>query len=124
VCLVARYFEAAGVPTVILGSALDIVEHCGVPRFVYSDMPLGNPCGKPFDREMQRAIVAQTVDVLQTADKPRTTVKVPYPFSGDGSWRERYLEVRAGDAARLAKLGAERRAQRQRVRDEGRVRED
>jgi D-proline reductase (dithiol) PrdB len=33
VSLVARHLETNGIPTVIVGSALDIVEHCGVPRF-------------------------------------------------------------------------------------------
>ena len=35
--LVARILEEAGIPTVILGSAIDIVEHCGVPRFLFTD---------------------------------------------------------------------------------------
>jgi len=39
VSLVARYLEANGLPTVIVGSALDIVEHCGVPRFLFTDFP-------------------------------------------------------------------------------------
>ena len=124
VCLVARYLEATGVPTIILGSTLDIAEHCGVPRFVYSDMPLGNPCGRPFDASMQSAIVAKTLDVLEAADAPRTTIKTDHRFSDDETWRDRYLEVRADDTARLAKLGDERRAQRQRERAEGRVRRD
>ena len=38
-------------------SARDIVEECGVPRFLFVDFPLGNPCGKPWDAEMQRRIV-------------------------------------------------------------------
>ena len=38
--LVARYLEAHGMPTVIIGSALDIVERCGVPRFLFVDFPL------------------------------------------------------------------------------------
>ena len=59
VSLTARHLEAAGMPTVILGSALDVVEHCGVPRFLFTDFPLGNPCGKPFDTAMQEAIVVQ-----------------------------------------------------------------
>jgi len=40
--LVARYLEAAGISTVLLACAKDIVEHCGVPRAVFSDFPLGN----------------------------------------------------------------------------------
>ena len=47
--LTARYLEAHGIPTVIIGSAWDIVEWCGVPRFLFADRPLGNPCGHPWD---------------------------------------------------------------------------
>jgi len=47
VSLVARHLEANGVPTVIAGSALDIVEASGAPRFAFTDFPLGNPLGKP-----------------------------------------------------------------------------
>ncbi len=45
VSLVARHLEENGVPTVIMGTARDIVEHCGVARLVFSDFPLGSPCG-------------------------------------------------------------------------------
>ena len=49
ISLVARHLEAAGIPTVIMGCAKDIVEHAGVPRFLFSDFPLGNAAGKPHD---------------------------------------------------------------------------
>ena len=65
--LVARHLEANDIPTIILGSAKDIVEHCGVPRFLFTDFPLGNPCGKPWDVEMQRRIVG-LADVLGGAE--------------------------------------------------------
>ena len=42
ISLHARYLEAHGIPTVVMGCAKDIVEHCGVPRFLFSDFPLGN----------------------------------------------------------------------------------
>ena len=109
-CLVARHLEAAGIPTVILGSALDIVEYCGVPRFLFTDFPLGNPCGRPFDRQMQRAIVEMGLGVLESAVAPRTTVRTPYRWSEDETWRSRYLEVRPEEAARLAAQGETRRA--------------
>jgi len=35
VSLVARHLETNGIPTVVLGCAKDIVEHCGVPRFLF-----------------------------------------------------------------------------------------
>lgn len=85
--LVARHLEANGIPTVVLGSARDIVEYAGVPRFVFNDFPLGNPCGRPFDAAMQRRIVAMGLELLETATKPGTIVQTPYVWSDDTSWK-------------------------------------
>ena len=122
--LTARHLEVAGIPTVILGSALDVVEHCGVPRFLFTDFPLGNPCGKPFDASMQEAITAQGIDLLESADGPRTTVRTPFRWGGDESWRDRYMEVRAEDLADLARRGEARRARRVREKAQGKARGD
>jgi D-proline reductase (dithiol) PrdB len=109
VSLVARHLEAAGLPTVIIGSALDIVEHCGVPRFVFTDFPLGNPAGPPDRRDVQRATVELALGLLSDAGKPRTTVRAPFEWH-DPDWRRRYGRVDAAEAERLRKLGVERRA--------------
>jgi D-proline reductase (dithiol) PrdB len=93
VSLVARHLEADGIATVILGSARDVVEHCGVPRFVFTDFPLGNPCGKPWDADMQRAIVCLGLDLLEKAFAPRTTVQAPFVWSEDQSWRDEYMRI-------------------------------
>ncbi|NIP15816.1 MAG: hypothetical protein GWM88_14265 [Pseudomonadales bacterium] len=103
-------------PTVIIGSALDIVEHCGVPRFLFVDFPLGNPCGKPGDADMQRRIVRQGLSLFESADKPQTTVHCAERWGSD-EWRARYMEVNEGNRAELARKGDElrqRRATRQR----------
>jgi hypothetical protein len=121
VSLVARHLEENGIATVIIGSALDIVEHCGVPRFVYTDFPLGNPCGKPFDADMQRRVVAAGIDLLERAEQPRSVVKMPLNWGND-EWRDRYMEIRPEDRAKLAQLGDERRAQRGTLKAEGQVR--
>jgi hypothetical protein len=71
---------------VVFGCARDIVEHCGVPRFVFCDFPLGNPCGKPFDTAMQRHVVGLGLDLLETARAPRTTVVAPYQWHED-TWK-------------------------------------
>jgi hypothetical protein len=99
VSLVARHLEAAGIPTVVVGSARDVVEHCGVARFVFTDFPLGNPCGKPNDPEMQRAIVSIALDVLESARHPRTTVQTPFAWGDDG-WRDAYMRLGAPDLRR------------------------
>lgn len=88
--LVARHLEANGVPTVIMGAAKDIVEHCGVPRFLFSDFPLGNSAGKPFDPESQAATLELALRVLETAPAPRTTVQSPQRWSDDSSWKLDY----------------------------------
>jgi hypothetical protein len=93
VSLVARHLEAHGIPTVILGSARDIVEQCGVPRFVFTDFPLGNPCGKPYDAAMQRAIVGLGLELLEKAFVPRTTLQTPFVWSEDQSWRDDYMRI-------------------------------
>jgi D-proline reductase (dithiol) PrdB len=111
--LVARHLEANAIPTVIVGSALDVVEHCGVPRFVFSDFPLGNPCGHPFRRDMQKAILRQALDLIGSAPGPRTTVRAPYDWrEDDPDWRSRYGRVDAAERERLLAVGEARRRQR------------
>ena len=88
--LVARHFEANGIPTVIMGCAKDIVEYAGVPRFLFSDFPLGNSAGKPFDRESQAATLELALRVLETAPAARTTVQSPQRWSDDAAWKLDY----------------------------------
>ena len=88
--LVARHLEANGIPTVIMGAAKDIVEHCGVPRFLFSDFPLGNSAGKPFDAESQAATLELALRVLETAPGPRTTVQSPQRWNDDANWKTDY----------------------------------
>ena len=111
--LVARYLEANGLATVIVGSALDIVEHCGVPRFLFTDFPLGNPCGPPWRRDLQASIVAQAICLLASAERPRTTVRSPIDWPGDDPWRPRYGRVTPEDRERLLALGESRRQRQQ-----------
>ena len=85
--LVARHLEANGIPTVIIGAARDIVEHCGVARFLFVDFPLGNPCGEPDKVYMQRSIFAQALDLLESAKGPNTTIRAPYDWSGGQRWK-------------------------------------
>jgi hypothetical protein len=60
-----------------MGCAKDIVEHCGVPRFLFSDFPLGNSAGKPFDVASQRETLELALQVLESAPAARTTVQNP-----------------------------------------------
>ena len=88
--LAARHLEANGIPTVIMGAAKDIVEHCGVPRFLFSDFPLGNSAGKPHDPESQAQTLELALRVLETAPGPRSTVQSPQRWNDDASWKLDY----------------------------------
>ena len=85
--LVARHLEANGMPTVIMGCAKDIVEHCGVSRFLFSDFPLGNSAGRPFDPESQALTLELALRVLESAPAARTTVQSPLRWRDDASWK-------------------------------------
>jgi len=115
VSLVARHLEANGIPTVVVGSARDVVEECGVARFLFSDFPLGNPCGRPWDREMQNRIVGFALDLLESATLPRTTVQTPFAWSEDSAWKERYARVDPAQREQLVALGEARRAQQRKA---------
>ena len=120
--LVSRHLEANGIPTVVIGAARDIVEECGVARFLFSDFPLGNPCGKPYDAEMQRAIVGYALDLLETARLPRTTVQTPFRWSEDETWKANYARLDPERIEALRRAGERRRAQQEAARAEGRTR--
>lgn len=106
--LVARYLEENDVSTVIIGSARDIVEECGVARFIFTDFPLGNPCGKPWDVAMQRSIMAMALDMLERAWMPRTTVQTPFRWDND-EWRENFMRIDESNREDLAQEGEVRR---------------
>ena len=102
--LVSRHLEANGIPTIIMGAAKDIVEYCGVPRFLFSDFPLGNSAGRPHDPESQAQTLELALRVLETAPAARTTVQSPLRWRDDASWKLDYNN--------LAKLSPEDLAER------------
>lgn len=82
-------------PTVVIGSAKDIVEQCGVARFLFTDFPLGNPCGRPNDIAMQKTILEMGLSMFENVLYPRTTIQVPFVWNeaDDISWRKSYMEI-------------------------------
>lgn len=90
VSIAARVLEARGLPTVIMGCARDIVEHVGVPRFVFSDFPLGNSAGRPDDPASQHQTLKLALDLLESAEAPRSTVVSPLQWRGAADWKKDY----------------------------------
>ncbi len=101
--LVARHLEANGVATVVMGCAKDIVEHAGVPRFLFSDFPLGNSAGRPHDPASQAATLELALRVLESAPAARTTVQSSLRWAAEGAWKLDYLNLEKIGAAELAR---------------------
>ena len=100
VSLAARMLEESGIATVVMGCAKDIVEYVGVPRFLFSDFPLGNAAGRPKDPASQALTLELALRVLETAPAPRTTVQSPLVWSDDSGLEARLLQHRAPVAGR------------------------
>jgi len=113
VSLVARHLEASGISTVVMGCAKDIVEHAAVPRFLFSDFPLGNSAGKPHDPPSQALTFELALRVLEQAPGPQTTVQSPLRWSADASWKRDYNNVAMLSAEELARRRREFDAQKE-----------
>jgi hypothetical protein len=107
ISLTARYIEAGGIPTVVMGCARDIVEFAAVPRFLFNDFPLGNSAGKPHDIASQGATLELALRVLETAPGPRTTVQNPQRWSDNPDWKVDYSNVARLSPEEIARRRAE-----------------
>lgn len=107
VSLVARYLEEHGIPTVVFTVARDITESAFTPRAVFTNYPLGCPCGRPGDADEQRAVLRTGLRLLEEATAPGTLVQTPYVWSEDTTWMRRIF------SAEQPFLSPEAEAQRQ-----------
>ncbi|MCX7151273.1 MAG: glycine/sarcosine/betaine reductase selenoprotein B family protein [Proteobacteria bacterium] len=107
VSLIARHLEQNGIATVIMACAKDIVEHCGVPRMLFSDFPLGNAAGRPHDSMSQADTLERALCVLEAAPAARTTVQSPLSWSGSHAWKGDYSNIAKVSTEEVARLRAE-----------------
>lgn len=110
--LLARYLEAAGISTVVMGAAKDIVEYCGVPRLLFSDFPLGNAAALPNHSQSQDYNFELALRVLESAPVARTTVQSPLVWSKDPSWKLDYSNLERLSSGEIARLREEAEAAR------------
>ena len=115
--LLARYLEAAGIPTVIMGAAKDIVEYCGVPRLLFSDFPLGNAAALPNNVQSQDSNFELALRLLEGAPAARTTVQSPLVWASDPSWKLDYSNLERLSAEEIARLRDEAEKARITARD-------
>ena len=93
VALAARTLEENGISTVIMGCAKDIIELIGVPRFLFSDFPLGNSAGRPKDPDSQALTLELALRLLESAPGPRTTLQSPLHWAATADWKRDYSNI-------------------------------
>lgn len=95
--LIARHLEAIGLPTLCLGSALDIMTAAAPPRAVFVDYPLGHSAGKPFDPVDQLAVVRSAIAAFGTLAAGAPIARLPSRWSDDDAWRVQAMPADGGD---------------------------
>ncbi len=95
-CLVARHLEAHGIPTLVLGSAFDIISAGAPPRAVFLDYPLGHSAGKPQDPADQDAVLRAALTAFDKLSVPGDLVTLSNVW-GDNAWREEAGSTEARD---------------------------
>ena len=87
-----------------MGAARDIVEHCGTPRFWWSDFPLGHSAGKPFDESSQRATIIGALGLFDSATAANTTIESPQIWTENEDWKQDFMNTSALSPELIAKL--------------------
>lgn len=100
-----------------MGCARDIVEQAGVPRFHFSNFPLGHSAGKPFDPASQQQTLRNALALVDSADSPRTTRVSPQTWSDDSSWEQDFWDISRLSEADISKLKAAHEQVRQTAAD-------
>lgn len=99
--LLARHFESRGLPTLILGSALDILEAGRPPRSQFLNFPLGFEAGPYQDKSRQLTILREALKGFESFTSP-TINKLPF------AWEEGWQLVNAREKS----AGADQRSSR------------
>lgn len=86
--------EALSIPTLVIGTAYDIMSSVVPPRAAFVDHPVGRTFGAPHDRERNVAILAKALTELPQFTQPGMIRDLHCNWASDGSrsWEE---ELRA-----------------------------
>ena len=99
--VLARWIEAAGIPTVVVTMMPAVAQERRAPRIVGVEFPFGHPFGVPGDKAMQRQVLELALRVLAGASPFGTRVDVdiewPVPL------REAYKSWQPKEASPIVK---------------------
>jgi hypothetical protein len=79
--VLARWIEAAGIPTVVVTMMPAVAEERRTPRIVGVEFPYGHAFGMPGDRTMQRRVLELALRVLAGAKDfgARVDIDIEWP---------------------------------------------
>lgn len=86
--VLARWIEAAGIPTVVVTMMPAVAEERRAPRIVGVEFPFGHAFGVPGDRAMQRRVLELALEVLAGAASFGTRVDLDLEWPVP--WKEAY----------------------------------
>jgi len=88
--LAARFLEEAGFSTVVLTPTPEFHHLVGIPRTAAIEYPFGRPVGQVGDSEGQRAVLLETLAVLEKAREPGEIYSLPFTWPEqpkDAKWQ-------------------------------------
>ena len=87
--LVANGIEAAGIPTLLVGTVRDIMEQAHAPRSVFVDFPVGRTFGRRNNPDEHQRVLAAALHEATEFTKPGQIRDLPFQWAdGDRSWEE------------------------------------
>ncbi len=86
--------EGSGIPTLVIGTALDIMRKVRPPRAAFVDHPVGRTFGPPHDRQRNLAVLRKVLAELPLFIRPGEIRDMVCQWESDGSraWED---ELRA-----------------------------
>lgn len=81
--LIQKAVERAGIATSSISHLPDLSKKVAVPRALHLRFPLGRSFGAAGRRDLQRKIVINLLDSIQTISGDENIVKLPYRWKKD-----------------------------------------
>ncbi len=78
--IVQRAVEAAGISTIIIAALPPIAKQQGAPRITAPHVPIGSNAGEPNNREMQTAILKDTLNAIAEMRTFGEMKRLPYEY--------------------------------------------